>query len=135
MAGENGLNGGGGMATAAAGAMSPTARRATPQPVTTNKNVEWLSAPGAWTFIVALIVLSWLMLSLVVDPGLAWTWVHLLHGVITYYLLHWNKGSPVQMDQVCRLPCTTVWSPSPHRHAPSLGTSGQRSFLLCKVLD
>lgn len=79
-------------------ALSPT-RRAS-QPVTTNKNVEWLSAPGAWTFIVALIGLGWLILSLFMDSGLAWTYVHLLHGVITYYLLHWNKGSPVQMDQV-----------------------------------
>jgi hypothetical protein len=80
-------------------ALSPT-RRAS-QGVTTNKNVEWLSAPGAWTFIVALIALGWLILSLFMDSGLAWTYVHLLHGVITYYLLHWNKGSPVQMDQVC----------------------------------
>jgi hypothetical protein len=73
--------------------------------VTTNKNVEWLSAPGAWTFIVSLVVLAWLLLSLVVDPGLAWTWVHLLHGAISYFLLHWNKGSPVEMDQVCAFAC------------------------------
>jgi hypothetical protein len=31
--------------------------------------------------------------------GLAWTYVHLLHGAVTYPLLHWNKGSPVQLDQ------------------------------------
>ena len=68
--------------------------------VTTNKNVEWINAPGAWTFIVALIILGWLLASLFVDSGFAWTFVHLGHGVITYYLLHWNKGSPVQMDQV-----------------------------------
>ncbi len=68
--------------------------------MTVNKNVEWLSAPGAWTFIVALVLLTWLLLSLVMDTGLAWTYTHLIHGAITYYLLHWNKGSPVQMDQV-----------------------------------
>ena len=73
--------------------------RRPPKEVTVNKNVEWLSAPGAWTFILALIVLTWLLLSLVLDPGLAWTGTHLIHGAITYYLLHWNKGSPVQMDQ------------------------------------
>lgn len=33
------------------------------------------------------------------DPGLAWTAVNLGHGVITYFLLHWNKGSPIQSDQ------------------------------------
>lgn len=31
--------------------------------------------------------------------GLAWTYVHLIHGVLTYYLLHWHKGSPIDMDQ------------------------------------
>ncbi len=77
---------------------SPEHRRG--QPVTTNKNVEWINAPGAWTFISALIILGWLLACLFVDSGLAWTYVHLGHGVITYYLLHWNKGSPVQMDQV-----------------------------------
>ena len=86
---------------------SPEHRRR--QPVTTNKNVEWINAPGAWTFITALIILGWLLACLFVDSGLAWTYVHLGHGVITYYLLHWNKGSPVQMDQVsshaCMLPC------------------------------
>lgn len=27
------------------------------------------------------------------------TYVHVAHGVITYYLLHWTKGSPIQSDQ------------------------------------
>lgn len=31
--------------------------------------------------------------------GFAWTYVHLIHGVVTYYLLHWHKGSPINMDQ------------------------------------
>lgn len=31
--------------------------------------------------------------------GLAWTYVHLIHGVITFYLLHWSKGSPIQDEQ------------------------------------
>ncbi|KAK9819270.1 hypothetical protein WJX81_002407 [Elliptochloris bilobata] len=87
----------------AARVRSPSVRssmeRALPERAISNKNVEWLSAPGAWTFVVALIVLSWLLISLVVDPGLAWTFVHLLHGAVTYPLLHWNKGSPVQLDQ------------------------------------
>ncbi len=51
---------------------SPGARssmeRALPARAISNKNVEWLSAPGAWTFVVALIVLAWLLFSLVADP-------------------------------------------------------------------
>ena len=33
------------------------------------------------------------------SAGYAWTYVHLIHGVLTYYLLHWHKGSPIDMDQ------------------------------------
>lgn len=31
--------------------------------------------------------------------GLAWTYVHLIHGAITFYLLHWSKGSPIEEEQ------------------------------------
>jgi len=61
--------------------------------------VEWINANGAWTFYITLIVLSWLLCSLYVDSGMAWTYVHLGHGLLSYYLLHWNKGSPIQSDQ------------------------------------
>jgi hypothetical protein len=115
--------------------------------VSVNKNVEWINSRGAWTFYIALILLNWMVLSTVMNPGesklshlhfsvltigackaqrytggglmqdlrccagtsfpyvllyatgLAWTYVHLIHGVLTYYLLHWHKGSPIDMDQ------------------------------------
>lgn len=67
--------------------------------VSVNKNVEWINSRGAWTFYIALILLNWLVLSTVMTPGYAWTYVHLMHGVLTYYLLHWHKGSPIDMDQ------------------------------------
>lgn len=65
-----------------------------------NKNVNWLDSPGVWTWYLSLIFASWLLISALIDDGgLAWTYVHLLHGMITYYLLHWTKGSPCQEDQ------------------------------------
>lgn len=67
--------------------------------VPTNRNTEWLNQKAAWAFYVILILLSWLVIASWTDPGLAWTYVHLGHGAITYYLLHWNKGSPIQDDQ------------------------------------
>lgn len=67
--------------------------------VPTNKNTEWLNQKAAWAFYIILIVLSWLVLASWTDPGMAWTYVHLAHGVITYFLFHWNKGSPIQDDQ------------------------------------
>lgn len=39
------------------------------------------------------------MFSLFVPPGMAWTYVHLAHGVVTYFMLHHNKGSPIHLDQ------------------------------------
>jgi hypothetical protein len=77
-----------------------TSPRGLPVPkVATNKNTNWLDNKASWLFYVLLIVVSWLVISNWTDPGLAWTYVHIAHGVITYYLLHWNKGSPIQDDQ------------------------------------
>ncbi len=67
--------------------------------VPTNRNTEWLNQKAAWAFYIILILLSWLVIASWTDPGLAWTYVHLGHGAITYFLLHWNKGSPIQDDQ------------------------------------
>ena len=67
--------------------------------VTTNKNTEWLDQKAAWAFYLILIVLAWMVTASWTDPGMAWTYVHLAHGAITYFLLHWNKGSPIQDDQ------------------------------------
>jgi hypothetical protein len=67
--------------------------------VTTNRNTEWLNQRAAWAFYVILILVCWLVTASFTDPGMAWTYVHLGHGVITYFLLHWNKGSPIQDDQ------------------------------------
>lgn len=70
-----------------------------PPPAGVNKNTNWLSSTGAWAFYVGLIALLWLLVSLFVDPGLAWTWVNIIHGVGTFYLFHWVKGSPIDADQ------------------------------------
>lgn len=67
--------------------------------VATNKNTNWLDNKAAWVFYVLLIILPWMVISSWTDPGMAWTYVHIGHGLITYYLLHWSKGSPIQDDQ------------------------------------
>lgn len=70
-----------------------------PESVCVNKNTNWIDSRGAWSFYLGLVGLSWLVFSTFVDTGLAWTYVHLVHGVISYYLLHWSKGSPIESDQ------------------------------------
>ncbi|CAD7699645.1 unnamed protein product [Ostreobium quekettii] len=64
-----------------------------------NKNTNWLNAEGAWLWYLGLIALTWLALSSFMDAGLAWTYVHLFHGAVTFYLMHWTKGSPIAEDQ------------------------------------
>lgn len=67
--------------------------RRMPSEVDVNKTVNWFSSPGVWVWYLSLIVAGWLLLSaLLNDPGLAWTYVHLAHGLASYYLLHWTKG-------------------------------------------
>lgn len=34
-----------------------------------------------------------------VDPGIAWTYTHIAHGIASYCMFHWAKGSSVEMDQ------------------------------------
>jgi len=70
-----------------------------PAEVPVNKNTNWLDSKMAWGWYISLIVGTWLCLSVIMDGGKAWTYVHLIHGVVTFYLLHWNKGSPIEEDQ------------------------------------
>ncbi|GAQ77913.1 ORMDL family protein [Klebsormidium nitens] len=70
-------------------------------PADLNKNTSWLLYPGIWTSYVLIIGFVWMLFVSLggVPSGLAWTYVHLLHFVITFYLLHWRKGSPFGEDQ------------------------------------
>lgn len=78
----------------------PGRHRRTVSEVDVNKNVTWLNHASVWAWYLALILGLWLGISaLLDDAGLAWTYVHLIHGVATYYLLHWTKGSPCTEDQ------------------------------------
>lgn len=81
-----------------------------PSDVNVNKNTTWLSTSAAWAWYLGLIVLGWLLISAIMDDaGLAWTYVHLVHGVITYYLLHWSKGSAFADDDGGKYSRLTFW--------------------------
>lgn len=97
---------------------------------TMNKNVEWISSPGAWAFYVGLLVFGWLAISFFVDSGLAWTIVHLVHGVASFWLLHWNKGSPIESDQG-RYDQHTFWE---QMDSGVQNTSNRKFFMLVPVV-
>ena len=71
-----------------------------------NKNAS-LMARGAGTFYLLATLVVLVVLSLtIVDPGTGLThwprvlsYLHIAHGVLTFYSLHWRKGSSVEADQ------------------------------------
>ena len=75
------------------------------EPPGVNKNTNWLDSTGAWAFYGGLIYLLWLALSLVIDGGRAWTWVLVIHGFISFYLLHWVK---VRAAPNARMHCSSA---------------------------
>jgi hypothetical protein len=84
--------------------------RKQPSWVDSNKNTSWLNNPGALLWYLSLVVLSWLVFSAVLDDsGLAWTYVHLVHGVVTYYLFHWVKGTPFAEENAGKYERLTFW--------------------------
>ncbi|GLI58756.1 hypothetical protein VaNZ11_000513 [Volvox africanus] len=105
--------------------------RRTISEVDVNKNTNWLNYPSVWTWYLAVIVLGWLGISaLIDDAGLAWTYVHLLHGVATYYLLHWIKGSPNPEDQG-KYQALTFWEQVDNE---AYGTRNRKIFTVVPVL-
>jgi len=68
--------------------------------VSPNKNVNWMNTPGTWGFYVVILILARLFLSLVgFRAGMGWTVLNVFHGVATFIIMHWIKGSPDDMSQ------------------------------------
>ncbi len=90
--------------------MSERTLHHSPSYVNVNKNTSWLNHPGAWAWYLGLIGVSWLgITTLINDAGFAWTYVHLLHGVLTYYLFHWSKGTPFPEEDQGKYEMLTFW--------------------------
>lgn len=74
------------------------------------KNVSWLGHPAVWAWYIGLVLLGWLLLCAVMeDSGLAWSFAHIIHGVITYYLMHVIKGTPFAEEDQGKYSRLTFW--------------------------
>ena len=66
-----------------------------------NKNVEWMKEPSAWIFypasVAATFGATYLLGAVSVPMALAIT--NAIHGIFTFFFLHWIKGSPDFYDQ------------------------------------
>jgi hypothetical protein len=124
---------------AAAAMQHSTAQPRLPQPTRAaafpaHTQVNWINSPGVWAWYVSLIVAGWLLASaLTNDPGLAWTYVHLIHGVVTYYFLHWTKGSMSPGDPTDQglYNSLTVWEQMDNQ---TYGTSNRKFFTALPIL-
>lgn len=80
----------------------------TPSRVVTNKNVDWVGAPGAWLIYILIVVISWLLVLNFAPMSMSWTIVHLGHTVFTFYAFHWVKGTP-GLDESGQYNQETFW--------------------------
>lgn len=66
-----------------------------------NKNVEWMKSSTTLTFYIALIVATSAILFVlgVADMGVNMSVVNTLHACLSFYFLHWVKGTPDNLSQ------------------------------------
>eukprot|EP01041_Mallomonas_annulata_P000317 gene317-576_t len=66
-----------------------------------NKNVEWMNSPFTSVSYVLSILTCWgiLHISQFFSPADCWTYTNIIHGAITFILLHWIKGCPDDSTQ------------------------------------
>lgn len=94
-----------------------------------NANVDWLHEKAFWTFYGIFVTLLYLIFTNFAQSGFAWTYVHISHAVVstadvlafsptclhaavhsqvTFYFMHWKKGSPVP-DEDGKYDRLTFW--------------------------
>ncbi|DAZ94448.1 TPA: hypothetical protein N0F65_002766 [Lagenidium giganteum] len=62
--------------------------------VNTNKNVNWMESRGFWTFYILILLVIYTATPLFVPAQDCWTAVNVFHGVVSFGIMHWIKGSP-----------------------------------------
>ena len=74
-------------------------RRSNSLPTITNKNVTYIDKPVSWVFYVSLFLFLRIVLAgLGFNAAASWTIVNWAHGIISFFLFHWIKGSPFAED-------------------------------------
>lgn len=64
-----------------------------------NRNTEWLTSKGFWAYYIGLLVIIRLLLGaflgfIGVSDNYAFAFLHVLHTLITFPIMHWLKGAP-----------------------------------------
>eukprot|EP01124_Arcella_intermedia_P017333 TRINITY_DN24100_c0_g1_i1.p1 TRINITY_DN24100_c0_g1~~TRINITY_DN24100_c0_g1_i1.p1 ORF type:complete len:153 (-),score=23.35 TRINITY_DN24100_c0_g1_i1:75-533(-) len=74
-----------------------------------NPNVSWYSKKRVWAFYLLCIALLRFGLVLFhIRPPIAWTLTHIIHSAISFFILHWTKGSPFPHDNT-KKDKLTIW--------------------------
>lgn len=53
-----------------------------------------------WAIYFVALVGTWLLLCVFTDPGMALTWLNILHAVVTFPLLHWFRIQKFDMQNI-----------------------------------
>ncbi|OQS00160.1 hypothetical protein THRCLA_06180 [Thraustotheca clavata] len=59
-----------------------------------NKNVNWMDSPGFAAFYAITLLFIYVAVQTVVPLNWSWTGVNIVHGVVSFVIMHWIKGSP-----------------------------------------
>ncbi len=59
-----------------------------------NNNVNWMDSPGFVGFYVFTLLILYAAMHMILPSNWAWTGVNALHGLISFIVMHWIKGSP-----------------------------------------
>lgn len=78
-------------------------------PAIMNKNVAFIDNPVCWLFYIMLFTFIRILIAGIgVSTSFAWTLVSWIHGLVTIFLFHWIKGSPIIEDH-CKYSQLTWW--------------------------
>ncbi|KDO27478.1 hypothetical protein SPRG_07067 [Saprolegnia parasitica CBS 223.65] len=71
-----------------------SSRSATMMEPNLNKNVNWMDSPGFAAFYGILLLFIYTIVTMVLPATWSWTGVSIVHGFISFMIMHWIKGSP-----------------------------------------
>ncbi|KAL0488359.1 hypothetical protein AKO1_008782 [Acrasis kona] len=65
--------------------------------VNTNPNTAFVTRKRFWFFYMFLLTIFYLVVHVIGTPaGVSWTVINILHTFVSFLLLHWLKGSPIE---------------------------------------
>eukprot|EP00164_Ancoracysta_twista_P004637 GFYU01006265.1.p1 GENE.GFYU01006265.1~~GFYU01006265.1.p1 ORF type:complete len:148 (+),score=40.54 GFYU01006265.1:193-636(+) len=63
-----------------------------------NRNADWVEGKGSWIAYIGLVLGFRVAMAPFFSPENGWVITTCWHNFVTFFLFHWNKGSPIPED-------------------------------------